>query len=350
VSEPAIVTLTPRGRELGRRIAAALGSGEILSAESDARAILSGQFQAGRPLICIMALGIVVRIVGPLAGDKETDPPVVVVDEGGTFAIAVLGGHAAGANDLARDVARAIGAVPVITTASECLGLPALDLIGRLWGWQRESDADLTAVSAASIRGEPIAVYQDAGYPHWWHAHPKWPAHFHWVRDWPVAAAWAGVLAITDRVWPKPNCPVVTYRPRTLVFGIGCRRGVTCDEIDEMFQRVCEEHRLSPLSLGRIVTVDLKREEPGLIDFARSHGVSLAALTPEKLAQVKNLPTPSKKVQALIGIPGVAEPAAMAGAGTRELLVRKQHNSRITMAVARSRIEFQHGKPGGPEP
>jgi len=70
-----------------------------------------------------MALGIVVRILGPCTKDKKTDPPVVDVDEAGRFAISVLGCHEGGANELANQVARAIGAVHVITTASEVLGL-----------------------------------------------------------------------------------------------------------------------------------------------------------------------------------------------------------------------------------
>jgi cobalt-precorrin 5A hydrolase len=88
-----------------------------------ARPKLQELFQTGRPLVCVMALGIVVRILGPCAKDKKTDPPVVVVDEAGRFAISVLGGHEGGANELANQVARTIGAIPVITTASEVLGL-----------------------------------------------------------------------------------------------------------------------------------------------------------------------------------------------------------------------------------
>src|SRR5262245_26510763 len=133
-SDLAVVTLTPRGCELGQRLVARLGAGEVVSVRDNCRETLAGLFQAGRPLICVMALGIVVRVLGSIAKAKETEPPVVVVDEAGRFAISVLGGHQAGANRLAARVAEAIGAQPVITTASESLGLPAVDLIGQSWG------------------------------------------------------------------------------------------------------------------------------------------------------------------------------------------------------------------------
>jgi cobalt-precorrin 5A hydrolase len=119
----AIVALTSNGLELGRRLAKSLDYGEVMTIAESARPKLQELFQAGRPLVCIMALGIVVRILGPMTKDKMTDPPVVVVDEAGRFAISVLGGHEGGANELANQVALAIGAIPVITTASEALGL-----------------------------------------------------------------------------------------------------------------------------------------------------------------------------------------------------------------------------------
>jgi cobalt-precorrin 5A hydrolase len=198
-------------------------------------------FQAGRPLVCIMALGIVVRILGPLAKDKKTEPPVVVVDEAGRFAISVLGGHEGGANELANQVAQAIGAMPVITTASEVLGL---------------------------------------------------------------------------------------------VLGVGCRRGVGCDEIEALFLELCKTHGYSPSSLREIATVSLKADEPGLLEFAAKHGVPLRSFTVEELSQVTRLPTPSAQVQAKIGIGGVAEPAAMLAAGASALLVPKYRGKRVTLALA----------------
>src|SRR5262249_33156383 len=119
MSDPLLVALTPRGLALARRLAEALGRGEILLPEGPLRPILESNFASGRPLVCVMALGIVVRILGPLTRDKASEPAVLVVDEAGQFVIPVLGGHAAGANALAQILARAVGSTPVLTTASE---------------------------------------------------------------------------------------------------------------------------------------------------------------------------------------------------------------------------------------
>jgi cobalamin biosynthesis protein CbiG len=330
----AIAALTPGGLDLGRRLVHALGRGEVISVQGDARRGIQELFLSGRPLVCVMALGIVVRLLGPVARDKTAEPPVVVVDEAGHFAVSVLGGHLGGANELTREVAAALGAVPVITTASEALGLPALDLVGRGRGWKIEGHSQLTAVAAAAVRGEPVAVYQDAGAADWWQEFGAWPASFTRVESWPPGSC-AGALAISDRVLAVPSCPVVVYRPPTLALGVGCRRGVPRAEIEALFQEVCAGHGLAPPSLGVVATASLKADEPGLREFAAAHGVPLRAFGLDELAAVGPLPTPSEAVRARVGVAGVAEPAAMLAAGTRTLLVPKQRGTRVTMAVAR---------------
>jgi cobalt-precorrin 5A hydrolase len=337
VAEPVVVYLTPRGQALAQRLVEALG-GELVSAHDNARQVLQEQFQvqAGRPLVCLMALGIVVRILGPLARDKASDAPVVVVDDMGRFAISVFGGHEGGANALASKVARALGAIPVITTASDALGLPAVDLIGRDCGWLIERRENLTTVAAAVVRGERIGVYQDAGRRAWWQPFGPWPETFQTLTTWPPAGSFAGLLVISDRLLARTeSCPTVVYRPPTLVLGVGCRRGTSAREIEELFRQVFQEHGFAPASLGLVATVSLKADEPGLQEFAAGHRVPLVSYASGELADVGPLPTPSAKVQEKIGLAGVAEPAALRAAGATELLVAKVRGRRTTMALAR---------------
>ncbi len=337
--DPLIVALTPRGRELGLRLAQGIGRGEAVLAQAALRETLADAFATGRPLVCVMALGIVVRLLGPLLGDKKTDPAVLTVDEGGRFVIPVLGGHAAGANDLARQAAEILGAAPVLTTASDALGLPGLDLIGRAWGWQMEGTEQLTAASAAVVRGNPVAVWQDAGPRDWWEPFGPWPASFVRLDAWPPTGHWGALLVISDRILDvEGHGPAVVYRPPTLVLGAGCRRGVPFAEIEAMFLAVCRDREVSPLSLGVVATAVLKMSEPGLVELAARHGAPLWAYTLKELAGVGPLPTPSAIVKARVGVAGVAEPAAMLAARTRSLLMPKRRGKRITMALARKEL------------
>nr|WP_231979880.1 hypothetical protein [Tessaracoccus coleopterorum] len=100
-------------------------------------------------IVSHLALGATTRLIAPLLRDKKTDPGVVVIDEAGRFAVPLVGGHAGGANDLARRIADGLGATPVLTTATDALDLPALDTLG--WAYT----GDVAGVTRALINGTP---------------------------------------------------------------------------------------------------------------------------------------------------------------------------------------------------
>jgi cobalt-precorrin 5A hydrolase len=106
---------------LGERLAARL-SGELFrpweGLESQ-KAIFRERFASHAQWVLIMATGIAARFIDGLLQDKHVDPAVVVVDEAARYAIALVGGHEGGANTLAYRVANVVGAIPVVTTATE---------------------------------------------------------------------------------------------------------------------------------------------------------------------------------------------------------------------------------------
>ncbi|SIO45812.1 cobalt-precorrin 5A acetaldehyde-lyase [Singulisphaera sp. GP187] len=290
-------------------------------------------------IVAVMALGIVVRLAGPLARDKRLDPAVVVVDDAGRFAISVLGGHGAGANALTRRVAEVLGAQPVVTTASEARGLPAVDQVGRDQGWTIERTENLTRVAAAVVRHETVAVWQDAGSLDWWRPFGPWPSHFHRLRSWdelPGLRA-SALLVISDRLEPEnlPEEQTLVYRPPTLVAGIGCRRGVSLETIAAWTESVLTAHGLAAGSLAALATVTLKVDEPGLLAFAAVRQLPLVAFPPAQLADQPGIETPSERVRSKIGIPAVAEPSALRASGASRLLVTKQKGPGVTVALAR---------------
>ena len=290
-------------------------------------------------IVAVMALGIVVRLAGALAKDKRSDPAVVVVDDAGRFAISVLGGHGAGANELAAWVGATIGAMPVVTTASESQGLPAVDRIGRALGWTIERAENLTRVAAAVVRRETIAVWQDAGAPDWWRPFGPWPDHFVRLDTWDDLPRLgpSAVLVISDRIEPDdlPRERTLVYRPPTLVAGLGCRRGTLRETLGAWVEQILAESGLAKNSLAALATVTLKMDEPGLLALARDWNLPLVAFPPEQLAGQAGIERPSERVRSKIGIAAVAEPAALRAAGAVRLVVPKQKGPGVTVAVAR---------------
>src|SRR5512139_2599482 len=131
----AIIAITRNGARLGARLRDGLGgelfvlqkyrgaAGPAARGVSDLKELFPRLWQQCDGIVCIMATGIVVRLAAPLLEGKEKDPAVVVLDDAGKFAIALLSGHLGGANELAERCAFVTGARAVITTATDANGL-----------------------------------------------------------------------------------------------------------------------------------------------------------------------------------------------------------------------------------
>ena len=155
-----LIAVTGTGRAAAGRLAAAW-PGQTLLYDGPARSSLTRAWARCDGLVCFLAVGATVRLIAPLLDSKWTDPAVVCVDESGRHAVAVVGGHAAGANALATRVAEVFGADPVITTATDAVSLPGLDLLG----WP--SEGAIGAVSRALLDGERVALESPGRWPTW---------------------------------------------------------------------------------------------------------------------------------------------------------------------------------------
>lgn len=181
--------------------------------------VIAARFRAGNALICCLSVGAVVRLIAPHLTDKASDPAVVAFDEQARFVVPVVGGHLGGANSLAEQVATAIGAQAVITTASDSSGLPAIDLLGIEQGWQVEAQRQvLRRAAAAMVDGEPIALIEQAAT---WQPRQPVPDNLTRVRSWQEIEPqdYAALLWVTDAptsVDPQIGARLVIYRPTCL--------------------------------------------------------------------------------------------------------------------------------------
>jgi len=244
----AVVSITRHGIALAGKVVAALPGAQLFAPEkfqAEAEAALANTspgnahcyagkvgdqvpalFANFEGIVAIVSLGAVVRLIAPHLGSKETDPAVVVVDEAGKFAIPMLSGHLGGANALAGHLATALGAIPVLTTASDARQTLAVDLLGRELGWTFEATHDeIVRASAAVVNDEPVALVQEAGSEDWWTGHangrsgplPVNLQRFTRLED--VAPEnFAAVLWISERAMPtdyvaKLAGKRVVYRP-----------------------------------------------------------------------------------------------------------------------------------------
>ena len=295
------VSVTDAGRRTTRRLPYRAVHGDLAATVRACWSEVDG-------FVLCCAAGIAVRVVAPLLGDKATDPAVVCVDESETFTVALCGGHAGGANDLAREVAGLLGSTPVVTTATDAAGVPALDTLpGFVAG------GDVAAVTRSWLDGRPPLVEQ--------------------TLDWPVPLAGGEGptrVLVTDQA-VGAGAGLVTLAPPSLVVGVGASSEAPAGAAVALLDAALAAARLSAAAVGVVATIDRRADDP----VVRALGRPVRAFPAEVLSGVA-VPNPSDAVAAEVGTPSVAEAAALLAAGPgSELVVPKQKGPAATIAVAR---------------
>lgn len=230
------------------------------------------EFGSRSQWVLIMATGIAARFVDGLLRDKHQDPAVVVLDEAGRYAVALVGGHEGGANALAYRVANAVCAIPVVTTATEAT--------------------------------------------------------------------------------------------KSLVVGIGCRKGVSEEQIEravlhaltqggaESQRRLADggDEAAGPVGVSsprwelsairELATVDLKAQEPGLLAFARHREIPLRIIAKHQIDGRSWVSQPSDWVRQSVGLDGVCEPCALIASPRGRLVVPKTALDGVAVAIVADEWEL----------
>jgi cobalt-precorrin 5A hydrolase len=232
------------------------------------KALFQEQFGQRAQWVLVMATGIAVRFIDGMLHDKHQDPAVVVLDEAGRHAIALVGGHEGGANALAYRVANAVGAIPVVTTATEA-AKPLVVGIGCRKG-----------VSEEQIERAVRYALGQGG-----------------------AAADGAELAGGRDAMPR---------------NAGGAHGGAADDL---------------AGIREIVTVDLKAEEPGLVAFAQRHGIPLRVISKRQIEARPWVSKPSEWVRQSVGLDGVCEPCALIASVRGRLVVPKTTLDGVAVAI-----------------
>lgn len=357
------IALTARGVEQARLLRERLRLGEIHrpsrygpvpnhgrehSFDESLAGLVPRWFERYDHLVFFLAAGAAARLIAPCLKSKKTDPGVIVIDESGRFVVPILAGHEGGANAFARRIAGAIGAIPVVTTGSDTAGGFDLFSLEERFGWVPDSASAFKTISRAILDQRPIAVVQEIGGPRTRLDPTALPDFFsaaNGLEDLDTHKH-EYLIWITDRIAEPPEgfTPdrVLRYRPKSLILGIGCERGIATEAVEEGIFQTLREAGYAFESVRALASIDLKADEPGLLAAAERFGWETIFFDAEQLATVRGIVNRSETVEACVGTPGVAEPAALRAAGVDRLLLEKRivapsgSSKRLTLALARA--------------
>lgn len=327
----AVLCVTPAALAVARKITAGLPGAQLHGladrvdgAEivfTDTKAHVADLFKSGAGIIGVCAAGILIRAIGPHLVNKQAEPPVLAVAPDGSSAVPLLGGHH-GANDLARKIAALLDGHTAITTAGDLKLGVALDEPPP--GWHVANPDAAKPVAAALLAGEPVRLEVEAG-------------DADWLSHLPFAVDAEPAVRVTDHAVMAEDRELL-LNPPVLALGVGCERACDPAELAGLVRDVLEAEALAPGAIACVASVDVKIDEPAVLELAKTLGVPARFFSAERLNQeAPRLKNPSDIVLKEIGCPGVSEGAALAAAGPdAQLVVAKTKSKRATLAIARA--------------
>ena len=330
-----MVSYTEKGAETAARIAAAMrAEGHVCRCfalpkycPQDAEPLTqsAGQwagegFREADALVFCCAAGIAVRAIAPWVKSKTEDPAVIVADELGRFVIPLLSGHLGGANELALTIAKRLGAIPVVTTATDLNGAFAVDVFAKKNHLWIEDMSLAKAVSAALLAGKQVGFKSDV------------PCVGALPEGLTEKEAELGIC-VTSEPENAPFARTLWLFPMRYAAGLGCRRGKSMEELETFLLKQLSDIGAAIHELRCVASIDLKKNEPGLVLLSQKYKLPILTYSAEQLSAVPGNFSGSDFVKEKTGVDSVCERAAVLASGGK-LVIRKTAADGITFALA----------------
>ena len=332
-----IIAITQQGLALAKKLKAQFPDSviytlakwhdkECTAIEPDLGTFTAQLFDRHKTLVYVMATGIVVRSIARHLVGKTVDPAGVVLDEKGQFAISLLSGHLGGANAVASEIAGAIGATAVITTASDVQGVPSVDMIAQKHQLIIESMHDAKTLTSMTVNGQKVGWRNDSLL--------NLPCYY------PCDEIDAeGLVVVSNRTNLADKVLFARLIPQNIIVGVGCRRSIPGQQIIDFITEQLQLNLINVMSIRQLASIDIKSDEQGILDAAAHFGVSAVFVGTAEIEKIEHDFSSSAFVKSQVGVSGVCEPAAfIAGGRTGEFISRKKSKEGITVAIFESAV------------
>lgn len=296
----------------------------LKSIEPNLSTIVGKAFLDSSLLVFIGASGIAVRSIAPFIRDKQNDPAVICIDEQGRYIIPLLSGHIGGANRIAKNIALQIKAEPIITTATDINGLIAID------EWAKRNNVVISDMSIAKKVSAYLVDGQNVGFASDFEISGELPEQFLVNSNWDCDV---GINISLDES-KKPFKTTLNLIPRITFLGIGCKKGISSEAIEELVLEILEKNNISIKTLAGVASIDLKKEEKGLQEFSSKYGLTSTFYSADELNRLRGEFTSSDFVAEVTGVDNVCERAAILLSQDGKLRSLKEVKNGVSTALA----------------
>ena len=342
------------------------------------RSLIPDDFKNRDALIFISSIGIAVRMVKDYIKDKTQDPAVLVIDDLGRFVISLLSGHLGGANALTERIAKALGAVSVITTASDGRNIEAVDLFAQKNNYAILSMEDAKIITSLMVDGKSIGFYSCGGfntptpcvvtkgikadcnhlmrttypdacvgvvdsedkappinYPHLFILQEKdFNSHLKVLTE---EKKLEGLIIVSNKKRETVSAlsrplPIVHLVPKNLNLGIGLKKGVDKETVAEAVKKALDSINKDLIAVKAIASIDLKQNEKGLLEFAKELKISLVFFSKSQIEKIEDDFEKSEFVKKTVGVYNVSAPSAFLLGG--KIILDKFKHEGVTVSVA----------------
>ncbi len=333
------VSFSEAGRDIGDRLSRIKDSNYTIShyynkdIEGGIKTILKSLWDNNEGLVFISSTGIAIRLIHDHIKNKNSDPGLVVVDDMGKFAISLLSGHLGGANALASFIGEEIGALPVITTASDNRGIGALDLFAKENFYYIEDKKYLTKIMGLMVDGKKIGFYTEDNKIIDYDNLEMISIENDILKDSFKEKNLEALVMVTSSKFDlsQIEIPSILLRPKNINIGLGCKRGVKGEKIISAIYEALDKENLSPKSIKAIGTVEVKKDEEGLIQASNHFSSPLIIFSLEEIKSVEEKFPKSNFVKNTIGVFSVADPSSYLLGG--EVIRERQAYDGITISI-----------------
>ena len=379
----AVYSFTEKGNLLGEKLSG-LADDFIIEHFYNAktaggiRSLIPDDFKNRDALIFISSTGIAVRMIKDYIKDKTQDPAVLVIDDLGRFVISLLSGHLGGANALTEKIAKLLGAVSVITTASDGRNIEAVDLFAQKNNYAILSMEDAKVITSLMVDGKAIGFYSCGGfntptlcavtkgikadcnhlmrttysdacvgvvdsedktppinYPHLFILQEKdFNSHLKALTE---EKKLEGLIIVSNKKRETVSAlsrplPIVHLVPKNLNLGIGLKKGVDKETVAEAVKKALDSINKDLIAVKAIASIDLKQNEKGLLEFAKELKITPVFFSKSQIEKIEDNFEKSEFVKRTVGVYNVSAPSAFLLGG--KIILDKFKHEGVTVSVA----------------